>query len=128
MIISFFLAKLLGIYFLLIAAIWLVRREQFEKLGGDMVASDSLLGLSGIISLIFGIIIVLLHPVWVWGWPVIITLIGYISILQGILRIGFPSTVQKMVPRMMKIHWIPWGIVTVLGLFLTYEGFFGSLL
>lgn len=122
---SLFLAKFFGIYFLILALLWLVRKEQFEKLASEIFASIGLLGLTGIISLVFGIAIVVAHPVLEFNWRGVITFIGYLSIFQGIMRIGFPRESQKMASTMLQQYrWILLIIITVLGVYLTYSGFF----
>lgn len=119
---SLFLAKLLGFYFLIVAALWLWRRKEVESLIKGFIASDTLVGFSGFLNLLAGIAIVVAHSIWT-GWPIVITLIGYLAILQGIIRIGFPAIVKKKGECMMQHHYVPLTILIVLGIFFLICGF-----
>lgn len=47
--------------------------------------------LSGILFFVAGISIVSNHNVWCKGWPIAITIIGWMSILLGVLRAFLPQ-------------------------------------
>ena len=53
---------------------------------------------SGYLALIIGLATVILHNVWVADWRVVITVFGWLSLLKGIVRIGFPEITQKFAP------------------------------
>jgi uncharacterized protein YjeT (DUF2065 family) len=55
--------------------------------------------LAGILALLAGLAIVNTHNVWT-GWPVIITLLGWISIIAGIARMAFPEIVRSIGEKM----------------------------
>lgn len=121
---SIFFAKFLGIYMLIIAAIWLTRKEQFETGVRDIISSKGMLALTGAIHIIIGLIIAISHPIWTLDWKGLITLIGYLSLLQGILRLSFPVQAKiNILKSLDKGYWVWMAIVVVLGLFLTYNGF-----
>lgn len=46
--------------------------------------------LSGFVIFVTGIAIVRAHHQWVKGWPVLVTLIGWLAIVGGLARILFP--------------------------------------
>lgn len=121
---SSFLAKLIGLYLLIIAVIWLVRRKQFEKSAKEILASGGLLALSASFSLLFGLFIAIDHPIWEWSWRGLITVLGYLSILKGVVRLVFADKI-KMIPGFIVFHyrWVFIIILVALGLFLTYHGF-----
>ena len=50
--------------------------------------------LNGLVLLTMGIVIVRIHPSWTIGWPLIITIIGWLLILFGLLRMFFPNARQ----------------------------------
>lgn len=122
--ISLFLAKYLGLYLLIIALIWILRKNQFEIYIKYVLTSPGLLALSGALSLLFGLAIVIVHPQWPLSWESAITFIGYLSIFKGILRLGFPMQIQSKALVMIQ-HW-SWLIIVIiagLGAYLTYHGF-----
>jgi hypothetical protein len=48
--------------------------------------------LSGVLLFIAGLAIVHKHNLWIWGWQTTITVIGWLGILLGLLRMFFPQT------------------------------------
>ncbi len=122
---SLFLAKLIGLYFLIVAGLWIFRKAEFERFLNDFVSSVGLTGFSGIISLVLGLMIVIGHPIWEVSWRGLITLIGLLFIIQGILRIGFNSNAQGVFKKWIdsRGYWVVLAILIVLGGYLTYNGF-----
>ena len=122
--VSIFLAKLLGLYFLIFSVLFLFRKRQIEAAAKDMMASKGTLAVSGEISLIFGLAIIIDHSIWEYSWRGLITLIGYLLVLKAILRFAFPNIVKKMGSKMLsKGYWATLIIMIILGVYLTYCGF-----
>jgi hypothetical protein len=121
---SIYLAKLLGIYFLIVAFEMMLRREEFEKTTRNFASSTGLLFFSGSVSLILGLAIVIGHPVYEMGFQGLITILGYVMILRGVWRMTFPSHVQKkLVTCFHKGYRGILFVLLVLGAYLTYSGF-----
>lgn len=121
---SIFLAKWLGIYLLILAAILLLRKHDIETTAKEIVASRGLLLLSGSLSLLGGLAIVISHHVYELNWRGLVTLLGYLLIVRGILRIAFPGRVKAKAQGFFhKRYWLVFFIVAIVGLFLTYSGF-----
>lgn len=122
---SLFLAKLIGIYMLIVAVIMLFRKNIFESVINEMVSSPGLLAFAGIINLVIGLAIAIGHPIYELSWRGLITLIGYLSIIKGIMRLAFPEQDRMIIKSVMRRsgYWIVFAIVVILGLFLTYNGF-----
>lgn len=121
---SIFYAKFLGIYMLVVGLIWLLRRKPFELAIRDLISSDGLLVLTGAMTLLFGLAIAISHPVWELNWRGLITLIGFIAIFKGIIRLSFPDEVKKFIlSSLEKGYWIFIIILFLFGAILTYHGF-----
>lgn len=120
---SLFLAKLIGLYFLAVALIALVRREQFLSTMKSMLSSTGLIAFSGFISLIAGIAILIGHPIWEVSWRGLITLIGVLAVIQGFARAGFTSLVQSKLSKFENAYWYIVVVLIILGGYLTYSGF-----
>jgi hypothetical protein len=121
---SIFLAKLLGLYFLVFAVLCLFRKHQIQAAAKDMTASKGVLAVSAEISLIFGLAIVIDHTIWEVTWRGLITLIGYLMILKAVLRLAFPNVVKKMTNKCLANgYWLCLIIMFVIGIYLTYCGF-----
>lgn len=126
MLLSIFLAKLIGLYMLAIAAIMLLRKSSFEESAKEVVSSRGLLIFAGTINLLIGIAIAIGHPILALDWRGLITFLGYLSIVQGVMRLAFPERVQEIGTTIFngKWYWVIVGVVTLIGLFLTYKGFY----
>lgn len=117
-------AKFLGIYLLIIVAIWLTRKESFEKAIRDVILSDGMFALSGAIHIIIGLMIAILHPIWTVDWKGLITLIAYTSIIQGVVRLAFPAQSRRNILKSLeKGYWVWITLAGSLGLILAYNGF-----
>ena len=121
---SLFLAKVIGVYFLILALLCYFRHQEMKMTGKEVLTSRSALAVSAELSLIFGLLIVFDHNVWENSWRVVITLIGYIMILRGVLRFAFQAHVKKMRTKLLEkgCGWLNF-IMLALGAYLTYCGF-----
>ncbi len=121
---SIFLAKLLGVYLLIAAADMLFRKHEMEKAVKDFASSKGLLALSGSVSLFVGLAIIFAHPVYAKNWQGLITLLGYLAAIRGVIRVAFPSYLQKRASTLFnKRYWIVFFVVFIVGFYLTYMGF-----
>lgn len=125
--ISLFLAKALGIYFVIVSIGMVFDAARFRPLILDMLNKPPLLFLSGFIALILGILLVVSHNIWVMGWQVIITLAAWSALIKGIIRVVFPQlfvdTSRKWVQSDMA-YYVTGVVLLVLGIFLCYHGFY----
>ena len=122
--ISIFLAKLIGVYLLIITFLCVFRKRQVELTGKEVVSSKSALAISAEFSLIFGLVIAIDHSVWEYSWRGLITLIGYLMIVRGVMRFAFPSEAKKIGTKMLtNLFWPVCVITLAVGIFLTYRGF-----
>jgi uncharacterized membrane protein HdeD (DUF308 family) len=92
---SLFLARLLGPMLLVIGAGVLINRENFRAMAKELTASRELMFLVGVLTLLAGLAIVTTHNVWN-GWPVIITILGWLLAIGGALRILVPDTMRSL--------------------------------
>lgn len=121
---SLFYAKLIGFYFVFAALSMLINPKSVRAILIEASHNKSFTLLSGFLSLIFGLVVVLTHNVWS-GWPIIITLIGYLSIIKGITRTCFTDWFEGFVPRFAqtKPYYTMSIFVLVLGFILLYLGY-----
>ena len=92
---SLFLARLLGPMLLVIGAGVLINRENFRAMAKELTASRELMFLVGVLTLLAGLAIVTTHNVWN-GWPIIITILGWLLAIGGALRILVPDTMRSL--------------------------------
>ena len=124
--ISVFLAKVLGLYFVLSSIALLIFKDRFKKIFKDVISTPFLINFTGFMGMIFGLLIVVSHNYWVDNWPTLITLIGWFILLQGIFRVYFPKHFiewnKKLAQSNSAFVWLGW-IFLIIGAYLTYVGF-----
>jgi hypothetical protein len=119
------IAGLMGPVLAAMGVALLVNRGLFPAMIGQIADSYAIIFLSGILSLLAGIAIVRVHNVWS-GWPVIVTVFGWLAILGGLGRMWIP---QQAAPIALTFSDSPAGlqaagaVVLVLGAFLSYKAY-----
>ncbi len=122
---SIFLAKFLGFYCVLIAIAMLINATRFKAFILENANNTSIILFSGILALIFGLLIVLAHNIWV-GWPILITLIGWLALLKGVTRLYFSDGWARYTKVFAENNYYYAAVLftLILGLVLLYFGFF----
>lgn len=92
---SLFIGKVLGLYLIIVCLAMIVRRPAFEILLREAGNNQLLLFISATIATIIGLLIVVSHNLWVADWRVVITILGWLTLLKGLVRFFFPSVVQQ---------------------------------
>jgi uncharacterized membrane protein YidH (DUF202 family) len=93
---SIFLARLIGPVMALTGISLLVNEAAFRKMSTEFLRSPALIFFSGMILMPAGLAVVLSHNVWVLDWPLIITLLGWIAVISGALRVFAPERALKI--------------------------------
>jgi hypothetical protein len=93
---SIFLARLIGPVMALVGVSLLVNESEFRKMAQEAMRSPALIFFSGMILLPAGLAVVLTHNVWVLDWPVIITLLGWVAVISGAVRVFAPQRATKV--------------------------------
>lgn len=123
---SLFLAMVIGWYLVIASVFMLVRHEQLHQVMSDVVAQRGLFFIAAIMTLILGLLMVVSHNLWVMGWPVLITIISWLVLLSGVLRMFCPDSARKMVqffqehPLRLKVAAV---IYFIIGLFLLLKAY-----
>jgi len=121
-----FIAQIIGLLFCIDAVGVLVNTAFYRRIVEEFIESPALCYLGGILALFFGLFILNFNNAWTADWTVIITIIGWLSVVKGVLLIVFPkvylnfSNWMRMGDAMMRYIGI---IYLLLGLFLTFKGF-----
>lgn len=109
--ISIFLARFWGSLFIIlglssVTAKFLGRVIQYTEDKTITVAT-------GYITFLLGLATVVAHNFWVADWRVVVTILGWITLLKGIEKIAFPGRVNKKA-QMFKGNQTLWGFVIFL--------------
>jgi uncharacterized membrane protein YoaK (UPF0700 family) len=99
---SLFLAKLIGPLFLAVGVGLIANAAVYRKFAEEALASLALIYLTGLLTMTAGLAIVLSHNVWAADWRVLITLLGWIAVIGGAVRIVMPQGTQKFGRRFLK--------------------------
>ena len=126
MLTSIFIAKLMGPFLLVVGLSILINEKNTRAMAKEVLGSHALIYVFGIFDLLIGLVLVAVHNVWVMDWRVIITVIGWLSIVRGLVRILFAPYIMKNGPKMLKKQGLLMGIaivVMILGAVLSYYGY-----
>ena len=82
-----------------------------------------LIYLNGVLLFVAGLAIVKSHNIWIYGWQLVITIIGYIAIIVGLFRMLFPQ-IQKTEFDNNNSILIVEIILMLIGIFLTFKAYF----
>lgn len=121
---SIFLAQFWGLIFVIMGGIFLIRRENVRVLI-KMVQDEGMMILTGYAALVVGVAHVLLYNVWVSDWRVVLTLIGWMALVKGIIRLAFPDFTRKMIKQYDTPNTIGTLLVIliIVGIYLLIHGF-----
>jgi hypothetical protein len=84
------IAGLIGPTLLAIGIAMLVNAGHFPEMAKQIGNDPGLIFVSGILLLVAGLAIVRVHNVWSGGWRVVVTVLGWLAVISGILRMFLP--------------------------------------
>lgn len=78
--------------------------------------------LSGALLFVAGLSIIHVHNRWTGSWPVLVTLIGWLAMLGGLIRMIAPGFAQRLVQTTTALYpWLMMGLAV--GIFLTFKAY-----
>ena len=90
---SIFLARFLGGFYVIFGLLFITTRQLGKTI--EMTENKAFVISTGYISLLLGLATVVLHNIWVWDWRIAITILGWSTLIKGILKIGFPEFIHR---------------------------------
>jgi hypothetical protein len=123
---SIFIAKLLGPIYLIVGIALLLRAPMFRTILQGFIRSPVLLYLAGFLGLLAGLALVLTHNVWAPDWRIIVTLIGWLTIVRAVVTIFQPEWIVALGSKILERQGIFFGAAVmnlVIGLVLSYFGY-----
>ena len=118
--ITIFLAEFWGSLFMILGALSIGARllHRVIEYTEDRTVTIS----TGYITMLLGLFTVVAHNIWVWDWPVVITILGWVTLFKGIEKIGFPDRVNRKA-QMFKNLSVLWGaVIFFIGAFIFWVG------
>ena len=123
---SIFIARLLGPVLVVATLGMLLNAKLIRAIAREVPGSLALLYVFGFIDLVGGLAIVLVPNRWVWDWPVIITILGWVAIVRGVVRMLWPDQVKKFATRALRKEntlMIAGIVMLIVGAVLCYFGY-----
>jgi hypothetical protein len=91
--------------------------------------SPVLIAISGMATLLGGIAILNAHHAWTADWRVLITIIGWLFIIAGLVRLIVPTVAETVAPVVYSgpaAEIVAGAVVLIVGAFLSFEGYRAS--
>lgn len=122
---SLFLAKVLGLYFVIVITAYAVQWRDLKKVLEDFERSRGLALFGGAVALLFGLFLVTSHNVWEWSFRGVITFFGWITLLKGLIYLFFPQNIRSIARKILWTRFYPvlLGAFFLLGAWLAATGF-----
>ena len=124
--VSKYLAKVIGIYLIIVGVAMLANMHLFLNYIHSLINNAPLMYVIGFFTLIPGILMVVSHNVWQWNWRLLITLISWLVLLKGASIILFPKFIDKtslLVIHDINVAYVIASFDLILGLIVCYFGF-----
>ena len=123
---SIYLAKLIGPVIAVAGLGFLINRQVFLALVEDFAENTGLIMMSGFVALVIGLAIINAHNVWIFDWPVVVTVFGWAATVGGVMRItmpGFVGAIAKSILSHKSFITVQAIVLIVLGGWLSYLGY-----
>jgi hypothetical protein len=122
---SILIARITAVVYLSAALGAVFSTDHYRRVVDDMFNNAGLTYLTGFTAVIFGFLIVNYHNIWVKDWTVLITIMGWLALMKGVLIIAFPKFVQgysRLIFEGRGLSIFPY-VAIVIGLLFGYFGF-----
>ena len=81
----------MGPYFVVAGIGMLLNQDAYAAMIAEFVHSNALIFISGVLSLPAGLAILNVHRAWTADWRVIVTILGWLAVIGGVLRLVLPQ-------------------------------------
>ena len=120
-----FFCRVLGPFLVVIDVTAVARASDMQGLLSQFEANSMWTFVTGAFILLFGLIIVAAHQYWRVAAAIIVSLLGWLIVLRGLLLVAFPRVFVSVANRMIGAQgwWVTLCVVFALvGVYLTYVG------
>jgi len=126
--ISILIAKIIGFIYLSFGVGLLFNGKYYKKEISKLLENTSYLIFAGFIAIIMGILIIENHNFWVKNWTIVITIIGWLALVKGIILLAFPTltSIYKPLFNSKMFYNLLGPLVLIFGLIFTYLGYFNN--
>jgi hypothetical protein len=122
-----FCARVIGPLMLIVGAIVAARFDTIAQMIPGILDDAPLSFVAGIFTLIVGVVLFAAHHHWSGPTPILVSLLGLLTIFRGVILMLAPGLAADVAARMLDAGpgaWIAAGVAILIGLWLTYAGWF----
>lgn len=123
---SLLVARILAIIYLAVGLGMIFNKAYYQKMIHDLCSESPMLYIGGFLAIVAGFLLTTFHNIWVKDWTVLITIIGWLAMIKGIMLLVLPKTTITIIAKsFVKPNLFPlWnGFILLLGLVMGYFGF-----
>jgi len=127
MTLTHYFAKLLGLYLIIGGVAFIVRKQAMMEILALFADNRPLIYIGAMVRILLGLAIILANNPWSGGaLPIVISVIGWATLLPGIVLLMLPhEATRKLVAYFQRtpVFYADCAVLIMLGLYLTYSGF-----
>ena len=95
---SIVIARIIGIVYLSFGIGLILSNRYYKREVINLYDDASYILFIGILASIIGSLIITYHNIWEWNWRVLVTIYGWLALIEGILVLIFPRFVSWIKP------------------------------
>lgn len=88
---SLVIAQVLGMYFVIMALVMIARADHYRALIAKLQPDSGIVPLAASVGLVFGLLLVVVHNLWLWESEVVITVIAWLILIKSVLWLAIPE-------------------------------------
>jgi hypothetical protein len=116
-------ARLIGPWLVIVPTIIVLRAPGMGELASEFFKSELFVWFTGAMLLFWGLVIIAFHQYWSSVAAVIISVFGWLLALRGLLLLAAPELYERAAASTdLLAARLIYGILVVIGLYLTYVG------
>ncbi len=112
-----------GLAYLAIGLGILINPGFYKKIMASLSEQPMSVYFAGALAFVVGFLLVTFFNVWEWSWSLVITILGWLSLVKGMLLFLFPKAMVNMASSCKKGMMAKGIIVLIIGIVLALLGF-----
>ena len=120
---SILVAKIIALIYIPLGIAMIAGQLKGKELVTSFEKSPAISLTMGYLGVIMGIFLITYHNVWVMDWPVLITVIGWIAVIESVAFLALPKMMFSKTKGMSTNEKLWGSIALILGLIFGYFGF-----
>lgn len=93
---SVYLARLLGPVLAIIGVGIFINPNAYLAMAGNMMNDPALIYLATVLGLLGGVALVHAHNLWVADWRIIVTILGWLTLVESVVWLLFPTEMRRI--------------------------------